>query len=218
MINLVFDFDGTLHDTIKIYAPAFRKAYGYLVGSGLAEDREVPDNEIGAWLGYSSRDMWNAFMPHLPETEKEYCSKMIGAELIQSLKAGKAKLYDGVLEILQQLKQQGYRLIFLSNCKTNYMQKSIRQFSLDKFFTAFYCAEQYGFAPKYEIFKHIAAEYPGDFIIIGDRDTDLQTAKRNGLPFIGCAYGYADAGELREAAFVAHSPYDIVTMIGRIKG
>lgn len=218
MTNLVFDFDGTLHDTIKIYAPAFRKAYGYLVGKGLAEDRDVPDNEIGAWLGYSSPDMWNTFMPFLPETEKEYCSKMIGAELIWSLKAGEAKLYAGVLEILQQLKQKGYRLIFLSNCKINYMQESIRQFSLDKYFTAFYCAEPYGFAPKYEIFRHVAAEYSGDFIIIGDRDTDLQTAKRNSLPFIGCAYGYAGDDELGDAAYIAQSPYDIVTMIGKMKG
>lgn len=218
MTNLVFDFDGTLHDTIKIYAPAFRKAYGYLVGRGLAEDRELPESEIAAWLGYTSRDMWNAFMPRLPETEKEYCGRMIGAELIRSLKAGEAKLYDGVVEILRQLKQQGYRLIFLSNCKTNYMQESIRQFSLERYFIAFYCAEQYGFAPKYEIFKHIAVEYPSDFIIIGDRDSDLQTAKRNGLPFIACAYGYAGAGELREAAFIAQSPYDIVSIIGRIKG
>ena len=29
--NIVFDYDGTLHNSIKIYAPAFREAYNYLI-------------------------------------------------------------------------------------------------------------------------------------------------------------------------------------------
>ena len=33
-INIIFDYDGTLHNSIKIYGPAFRKAYEYLIKEG----------------------------------------------------------------------------------------------------------------------------------------------------------------------------------------
>ncbi|MPM15050.1 hypothetical protein SDC9_61415 [bioreactor metagenome] len=45
MTNLVYDFDGTLDDTIKIYGPAFKKAYQYLMDKGLAENRGWTNEE-----------------------------------------------------------------------------------------------------------------------------------------------------------------------------
>lgn len=40
MKNLLFDYDGTLHDCIRIYDPAFWLAYRYLVASGYAPERD----------------------------------------------------------------------------------------------------------------------------------------------------------------------------------
>ena len=71
MHSLIFDYDGTLHDSIKIYAPAFRQAYAYLVSLKLAEERTWTDGEISPWLGFSSRDMWNSFLPELPQFYKD---------------------------------------------------------------------------------------------------------------------------------------------------
>ena len=216
MTNLLFDFDGTLHNTIRIYAPAFRKAYAYLADKGLAVFREWPDKQISRWLGYSSKDMWNSFRPQLPDEEKNYCSQMIGLEMLAALKAGRGQLYDGAADTLRELKDEGYRLIFLSNCKIDYMQESIRQFSLDRFFTAFYCTEQYGFAPKLEIFCDITKEYDGDFIVIGDREIDIQIAERYSLPSIGCGYGYGDSDELDKATIRVDTPRDILRAVNRL--
>ena len=155
-------------------------------------------------------------MPQLPETEKEFCSIMIGNEMLRAIKLGEAQLYDGAENTLLQLKAD-YELIFLSNCKISYMEESIRCFGLERFFTAFYCTEQYDFAPKDEIFKEIADLYPGRFIIIGDRETDLKIAKRFQLPFIGCAYGYGDPDELSEADHIANELSDIPPLIKMIE-
>ena len=40
MKGVIFDYDGTLHESIRIYAPAFHKAYEYLVEKGHAPQRE----------------------------------------------------------------------------------------------------------------------------------------------------------------------------------
>ena len=36
MVNLLFDYDGTLHDSLAIYAPAVLAAYDDLASRGLA--------------------------------------------------------------------------------------------------------------------------------------------------------------------------------------
>ena len=61
MANLIFDYDGTLHNTMKIYKPSFLKAYDYLVSVGKAAPRIFADNEISCWLGYSGAEMWKLF-------------------------------------------------------------------------------------------------------------------------------------------------------------
>ncbi|MEF9922302.1 MAG: HAD family hydrolase, partial [Anaerovoracaceae bacterium] len=88
MATLVFDYDGTLHECIKIYAPAFRKAYAHLVSCGLMPERIWKDDEISIWLGYSSKDMWNSFAPKLSQEQKMYCSQLIGDEMERLIESG----------------------------------------------------------------------------------------------------------------------------------
>lgn len=210
---LIFDYDGTLHDSIKIYAPAFRLAYEHLVSFGMAVQRNWSDNEISHWLGFSSKDMWNEFMPDLPQEWKDRCSQMIGDKMLCFIQEGKAELYPHSLEVLQQLKTNGYRLIFLSNCKRNYMEAHIKQFKLDEYFSDFYCTESYNFIPKYEIFTFIKQKHSGDYIVIGDRFQDMEIAKKYNLKSIGCKYGYGDLDELVNASIVINNIIELTKTI-----
>lgn len=209
MASLVFDYDGTLHDCIRIYAPAFRMACRYLEESGRLEKRERTDEEIGRWLGFSAVDMWNSFAPGLTQREKEACSAMIGAEMVRLTETKRAKLYPGAIETLEALKAEGHRMIFLSNCKRSYMDAHRRCFSLERYFDGFFCAEEYGWKPKTEIFPLIKQEFDGEFVIIGDRFHDMEVARRYHLKSIGCTYGYGTAEELAYAAALAGSPAEI---------
>ena len=56
--TIYFDYDGTIHNSIKIYAPAFKKAYDFLVENNKAEPKNWKDEEIKKWLGYSKKEMW----------------------------------------------------------------------------------------------------------------------------------------------------------------
>jgi len=201
MTHLLFDYDGTLHNSIKIYSPAFRTAYNYLEEKGLAPHKEYTDKEISYWLGFTADEMWNCFLPNLKQEEKKKCSSIIGNEMVSLTNNGKAELYLQTEEILEQLYNRGFHLILLSNCKHAYMQAHINYFQLDRFFSAFYCSEDFSFKPKYEIFNTINADWPGNYIIIGDRYLDIDIAVHHKLPSVGCLYGYGNITELQSATF-----------------
>lgn len=202
MTNLIFDYDGTIHNCLKIYAPSFRKACEYLEQNGKIEKKSYTDKEISYWLGFSGDDMWRMFQPNLEQEWREKGRSIIGEEMAMHLDNGDACLFDNAESVLAELKSNGYNLIFLSNCRVRYQQRHTAKFGLDRFFDYFYCAESYDFIPKYEIFRQFKDNHKGDFIVIGDRFHDMETAVKNNLKSIGCAYGYGSPDELQTADII----------------
>lgn len=125
------------------------------------------------------------------------------------INSGQARLYPGVLKMLDELKANGHTLVFLSNCKHSYMAAHCKYFALDKYFSAFYCTEDFSWMPKHEIFDVIQNKFYKEFIIIGDRFQDMEIAQKHGLRSIGCIYGYGSAEELSGANVIVHIPTEI---------
>lgn len=46
--------------------------------------------------------------------------------------------------------------------------------------------------PKTEIVQEVIRDYPGSYLVIGDRRQDLECARSCKSPFIGCLYGYGE--------------------------
>ena len=92
MVNLLFDYDGTLHDSLQIYAPAFQAAYDRLTELGYAEPRRWSAGEVRQWIGLTPEDMWDRFMPDLPETEKRTSGALIGSRMLELIRGGRARL------------------------------------------------------------------------------------------------------------------------------
>lgn len=213
---IIFDYDGILHNSLQLYAPAFKQAYQYLIEQGYVSKRKWRDEEISQWLGYSSREMWNRFMPELPESQKQFCSQMIGNAMLDHLKEGKAELYEGATDMLQSLKDDYFKLILLSNCKIDYMNEHRRLFQLDNYFIDYYCTEQFNWKPKHEIFKVIKEKYTGTFVIIGDREVDMEIASIHQLLSIGCTYGYGNLDELCQANYLVENVHEITELLQSI--
>jgi phosphoglycolate phosphatase len=200
--TIFFDYDGTIHNSMKTYGPAFRRAYDYLAGEGLVAHREWTDKEISYWLGFNPKEMWEKFMPDLDESIRNKCSLMIGEEMKALAEKGMPKLYEDALETLDYLKNREYKLVFISNCRISYRDSHSKLFNLEDYFEELACSEEYNFIPKYEILSRIKDKYPKEMVIVGDRIHDIEAGKKNGIYTIGCSYGFALDGELQEADLI----------------
>lgn len=216
MANIILDFDGTIHDCAKIYVPAFRIGYKYLVDNGLMEYKEHSDEEIISYLGYSPKAMWDKFAPELSDNEKKKVTEMVSDEMKSMTKNGKAVLYIGAEKALLTLSDNGHRLLFLSNCLHRYMELHRNVHYLDRFYTDYFCSEDFGYIPKPEIFKSIKEKYDGEYIIVGDRYFDLETAWAHNLKSVGCTYGYCQEHELDKADILISDVSQLPDAIDRL--
>lgn len=214
---LIFDYDGTIHNTIKIYEPAIRETCRWLIQEKHISIEKLSKAQIASWLGMNSRDMWNSFLPDLPEAWKEEASAMVGRSMAEQVRNHQAVWYLGIQDVLDELKDRGYTMVILSNCKKVYAKVHWEEFSMGRWFSAFYDCETYGFAPKTEIVKNIERKFPGPYAVIGDRYTDLKCAGACGGKFIGCMYGFGDEEEMKTADYRAEKPEDILKGIAALE-
>lgn len=209
--TIFFDYDGTLHDTMRIYGPAFRRAIAWLETQGHLEHSEYTDEWISHWLGWTTRDMWTTFAPDLPENIWKEASHIVGAEMDRLSLEGKGALFEGIPQMLQKLKAEGYTLAFLSNCRHRYRDAHRGYFGLDHWFDHYHCAEDHPGLKKWEIYRKDCMDdaHPLPHIMVGDRFHDIEVATKNNLKSIGCEYGFGLEGELDAASICVSKPHEI---------
>lgn len=219
---IVFDWDGTLHNTKKLYAESVRKAYGFLEklkqkgnieGFAAKTKEDLSEDNLAKYLGMTAAAMWADFMPGLEEDVRSQAEKIVGDSMVELVYNKSAVLYDGVIDMLNELKASGFKLLILSNCKVAYLEAHKKVFELDRWFTDYYPAQAYDFISKEDILKLAMDKYPGEYIMVGDRYLDIKAGIECGVKSIGCLYGFGAAAELADADFGAESVEDIINGI-----
>ena len=208
-VNVILDYDGTLHEALAIYAPAFRGMAAFLQERGFLPPGEYGDEVIAPFLGQTRVAMWESFLPELPEEVRMEGEGILGSSMARAIEEGQARFYPGALEALEEMKARGWRIFILSNCVTAYLEAHRQAFRLDRFITGYYPGEAYGFRPKEEILPLILEAYPGPGVMVGDRIHDMKAALHNGIPAIACLYGYGKLEEFASAALQVSSPLEI---------
>ena len=217
MKTVVFDFDGTIHNSKRLYGSAFRKGYEWLVSKGYAEPAFYSDDDVSKYLGMTAPEMWQSFMPQLPRSVTEEAGSIIGRQETEDILGGKAVMYSGVSDALTLLKQSGWSLMILSNCHHSYMDAHRQALGLDRWFDDYFCGEDYGFIPKEDIFTFIMQKYPSElFVMTGDRRSDIAAGIKNGVPTVGCLYGFGSPEELAQASCTVSSPDELFPAITSI--
>lgn len=209
----IFDLDGTLVNSLEDLAESVNLAladrgypvraveeYRYLVGNGAMKliERALPEEE-------RSEEVVRA-------VHAEF-SRIYGERMVC-----KTKAYDGVEELLLSLKERGCLLAVASN-KPDAFSKQVAEtiFGRGLFDSIHGKREGVPTKPSPEILLDIMGELgasPGECVMSGDSNVDVETAKNAGIECIGCTWGFRTEEELTRAGadMIAHEPRDILAL------
>ena len=191
----IFDLDGTILNTIEDLADSLNYA---LTKNGYKE-RTVAETQsfVGNGLLMLVKRAIN------PETSEEEAKKVL-ADLKVYYKihcADKTKPYEGIPELLKDLKTAGYRLAVVSNKADYAVQILCEQYFPGMFDLAFGERENVRRKPAPDSVNAVLAEFElkkADAVYIGDSDVDIETAENVGTDSILVAWGFRGADFLRE--------------------
>lgn len=204
----IFDMDGTLvdNDAVAIHAAldGLREHYDATGSPG-----DFPTAEyVRSLVGLPSAEYFARMLPEARRHESAVLAERIEAREVERLASGEGRMFDGVSEVLADLRRDGWRLGLVSNCGSAYFRANLEHLLDPAWFGARLCL---GDGPSKEAnvrsalaeLGSIAAENPGSptaaGVMVGDRLGDIEAGRANGLRTIASTYGFGTAGELREA-------------------
>ncbi|WP_276353116.1 HAD family hydrolase [Cohnella caldifontis] len=198
---MIFDLDGTLFRTETLLLPAYRQTFAQLKKEKLYVRECPPEQRFIDSLGLLLEDIWKNVLPDQPVAVHERANELLLAYQLEGLKAGIGQLYPGVRETLRELREAGVRLFVASNGLEPYVRGVVEAKGLSGLFEGIYSAGGYRTASKADLVRLLLSERGvGKAWMVGDRVSDVEAGKRNGLTVIGCDYaGFHHAGELEQA-------------------
>lgn len=206
--TVIFDLDGTLLDTLQDLADAVN----YALRSMQMPERTV--EEVRCFVGNGVRRLMELSVPNgfdNPQFEETFAKfkEYYGVHCND-----KTKAYDGVVELLRELREDGYALAIVSN-KLDSAVKELSEIYFEGIVKVA-IGEREGVAKKpapdtvYKALEELGMPAEGA-VYVGDSDVDVMTAKNSGLPCISVLWGFRDEEFLVEhgATQFAGTPEEI---------
>ncbi|HRM35607.1 MAG TPA: HAD family hydrolase [Aliarcobacter cryaerophilus] len=210
--TVIFDLDGTLLDSIEDIASSMNKVleslqlpthkiedYKYFVGGGV-------DILVENALSNQSKEI------------KDEVTKRFKIEYDGKLHS-KTLPYDGIYELLDELKKLDINLAVLSNKPHEFTVSYVNHFFKNYNFKEIHGQKKD--VPKkpdpkaaLDIVKCLNSSCENTYFI-GDTKIDMQTAKSANMTAIGVLWGFRDEKELRDfgADFIVSNPLEILKII-----
>lgn len=206
--TVIFDMDGTVLDTLQDLADAVN----YALKSMQMPERTL--EEVRCFVGNGVRRLMELSVPggfDNPQFEETFArfKEYYGVHCND-----KTKVYDGIMELLRDLKDEGYTLAIVSN-KLDSAVKELNEIYFHGIVKVA-IGEREGIAKKpapdtvYAALEELGVPCEGA-VYVGDSDVDVMTAKNAGLPCISVLWGFRDKEFLIEHGAVqfAEKPEDV---------
>ncbi|WP_085833165.1 HAD family hydrolase [Clostridium merdae] len=182
---IVFDLDGTLHRTevfaVKIHQ-LVQEEFGYPVQSSefIQSTFGMPSQEyLPALLPGSNEEIQRNYVQRVVELENDYLYL--------------AEAYSGSAEMLERLRADGWVTAVCSNSSTRYISSVLKAIGLDELIDEIQPLEADLHSKDESLARLLARLQPKKALMVGDTIFDLDAARKNNLPFIGCLYGFRPA-------------------------
>ena len=191
--TVIFDLDGTILDTLA----DLTDSVNFALSKNNLPCRST--EEIRAFVGNGIRLLIERAVPeNTPTVVVDNCFADFKAHY-KCNSTNKTKPYDGINEVLNELRNSGVRLALVSNKADFAVQEIIEKYFPHIFHFA--TGEKEGVRRKpYPDSVFVAMEYLGaeknKSVYIGDSEVDVETARNCGIPCIAVTWGFRDKSVL----------------------
>lgn len=210
---VIFDLDGTLLNTIA--------DLGNAANHTLAE-LGLPQHSLDEYRLMVGNGMRKLIMRALPD-DKAQDDAFVDDTLAAFLKYYAdhidlyTKPYPGIPELINTLSTEGYKLAVASNKIQAGAEKLIARFfpGID-FVAVMGNSPDYPLKPDAALVEYIMQKAGTDrthTVMVGDSDTDIQTARNAGIPVIAVSWGFRPRHELTSADYIADDTNQILRIL-----
>ncbi|SOC44259.1 HAD family hydrolase [Ureibacillus acetophenoni] len=213
----IFDMDGTLFQTDKILEMSLEDTFNYL--RSLNQWHTVtPINKYREIMGVPLPKVWETLLPDHSDEIRKQTDLYFLERLIENIKSGKGALYPNVKEVFEFLKKNYYSIFIASNGLTNYLNAIVSYYQLNNWVTETFSIQQIDSLNKSDLVCKIIEKYRITHgAVVGDRLSDIQAAKDNGLVAIGCNFDFAKEDELAQADYIINDLIELKTLLAQLE-
>lgn len=210
--NILFDFDGTVFDTVE----GITKCVQYALGK-MGIEAEL--SELTCFAGPPLVDMF-AQKYGMSEDEAKKATALY-RERYEPTGWIECRPFDGMHEMLLKLKSAG-KTVAVATSKPEHLAVRIleRYDMLDDFDVVCGATLDGSRSKKWDVINYALEKLgadPDNTLMVGDRMYDVIGAKTCGIDCVGVSFGYAEEGELAEhgAVYVVDTPDELYEYIMR---
>jgi phosphoglycolate phosphatase len=206
---LVFDWDGTLIDSIEQIVTSLQTASQKVCGETVAEDA------ARGVIGLGLTEAIEKLHPGLDSTTVEQVSAAYKQHYLYENPI-QAKLFDGVTDMLDELTESGYQLAIATGKSRPGLTRSLEEHSMQDYFVTTKCAGENLSKPHPEMLLEILLELDtpaAHTLMIGDSEHDLMMANNAQVNAVAVSHGVQQADVL-----MTHKPLICLDKITDLSG
>ncbi len=196
---VVFDVDGTLHDTFRWWAPVIRDGLRRFAAREGIEIKEPSVAEAEAVVGMRDAGVWAPFLPEAHKHRWHDLRALVVPLEVETISSGVDYMFAGVRPLLVHLRRIGVRVALASNCRRTYMGAIQQGQGLAALTDWQFCLDSPGVTDKRDMLRLAkTAANATRVVMVGDREPDHEAAVALDWPFVWrrndrCDLGQSDA-------------------------
>ncbi|MGG4470610.1 HAD hydrolase-like protein [Paenibacillus alvei] len=214
--SIIFDMDGTLFQTDKILELSLEDTFNHLRSLN-KWDTVTPIDKYRQIMGVPLPKVWEALLPNHSNEVREQTDAYFLERLIENIRSGKGELYPNVKEVFSYLKENNCSIYIASNGLSEYLNAIVNYYNLDNWVTETFSIQQIESLNKSDLVRTILVKYNITYgAVVGDRLSDINAAKDNGLVSIGCNFDFAQEDELSQAEVIIDDLIELKTILPKL--
>lgn len=213
---IIFDLDGTLLDTLEDLANACNYA---LRTCGF---KEHPVNDYVRFVGDGRYVLIKRIVPEIERENEEVINKVLSYfdEYYGEHMIDMTKPYDGIIEMIDELKSKNIKLAVVSNKPHEFAVEVVKKYFDNKFDITYGQRENYPTKPNPATVDEVINLFKvcrNECLYIGDSDVDMKTAINAKVKSVGVAWGFRGIKELLEAGadYIINNPQEVFNVINK---